>query len=37
MQFAASGPLHFIILSTRIRKYGHVFITWFIHSMYAKV
>jgi len=25
------------LLSTCIRKYGHVFITWFIHSMYAKV
>jgi len=24
-------------LSTCIHKYDHVFITWFIHSMYAKV
>jgi len=37
MQFATSEPLRFIILSTHIRKYGHVFITWFIHSVYAKV
>jgi hypothetical protein len=26
-----------ILLSTCIRKYGNVFITWFIHSIYAKV
>jgi hypothetical protein len=24
-------------LRTCIRKHGNVFITWFIHSMYAKV